>query len=331
MIVITLGDPFSINIECIAKILLNSCFYQEIIEEHPLVLIGSYKAWENQTYKMRPLPFNLLKNIIFPLKKGLHFYNLDEKIPYDKTLSHKYRAFVSKKSLSTLQSFPLTSKVAILSCPLDKKLTFGNDKNPAGQTEFFERLSNKKALMVMSSPKLCVGLVTNHLALSQVPTAITKKVLQEKLYLFSSFMKKRISNRTPRIAVCSLNPHCGDGGIFGSEDKEIIEPAIKEMLISSQSTNCEVFGPLSADTIFWKASNGEYDGILAMYHDQGLPAIKALDFQKTVNISFGLNFLRVSPAHGPATDLFMQEKANISGFKESFHTILCHLSREKNA
>ena len=292
MIIITLGDPFSINIECIAKTLLTSHFYKKIADKHPTIIIGSYKAWENQTYKMKPLSFNLLKNLSFPLKKGLYFYDLDDKIPYDKNLSRRYRALVSKKSLSSLQNFPLTNKVAILSCPLDKKLTFGNDTNPAGQTEYFERLSNKKALMVMSSPKLCVGLVTNHLALSQVPTVITKKTLQEKLYLFSSFMKERVSGRTPRIAICSLNPHCGDGGIFGSEDKEIIEPAIKEMLISSQITNCEIFGPLSADTIFWKANNGEYDGILAMYHDQGLPAIKALNFERTVNISFGLDKLQ---------------------------------------
>ena len=328
MIFITLGDPFSINIECLIRTFLNQNFFLTLSKKTQTILIGSYQAWKDQSTMIEKKlpPLQKLNSLEKPTKNGIYFYDLDQEVEYDKNLSRAYRGELSRKSLGQLEKFQLNTEDAVLSCPVDKKLTFCHENSPGGQTEFFEKLSQKKALMTMESPKLMVGLVTNHLPLAKVSQTITKKLVEQKLSLLCQYLQTK--QKSPRVAVCSLNPHCGDGGLFGFEDQEIVEPAIKNFLLKNSENRCEVFGPLPADTLFWQAREGQYHGVLALYHDQGLAPMKALYFENTVNVSVGLNFLRVSPAHGPATNLFKQNKAHISGFQEAFRIILNHLKNK---
>ena len=321
MIFITLGDPYSVNIECLSYLLSQLELANSIKLKSQTVLIGSYKTWLNQggfaiqeTSSLHPKD-----------KNGLYFFDLDNAIPHNHQLSPAYRGAVSRAALEALKTIELTKQDAILSCPVDKKETFSKDSSPGGQTEFFQKLSGRTALMTMVSPKFSVGLATNHLALKDVPGSLDKALISSKLSLFCKFLGAR--HKRPRIAVCALNPHCGDNGLFGNEDINIVTPAVKELLVKKEGTkNCEIFGPLAADTVFWQARKGFYNGVFALYHDQGLAPIKALAFEETVNVSVGLGFLRVSPAHGPAADLFKQNKADPSGFKQAFKLITEYLN-----
>lgn len=328
MIFITLGDPLSINIECLAKLFANKKLYEKLKNNYRTILIGSYTIWEHQRILIENCP--KIKKISSPseLKNtGLFFYDLDNKIKPQRELTKDYRAVIAKQALFSLKLFKLSQNSAILSCPLDKHLVFGNDPNPAGQTEFFEKLNGKKALMMMASPHFKVGLVTNHMALSDIPKKVSTTMVKEKLLLFCRYLQNLLKDKTPKIAVCAMNPHCGDQGLFGSEDQTIIEPAVKQVLHEKNGILCKVYGPLPADTLFWQAKKGHYDGVLAIYHDQGLAPVKALEFERTVNVSVGLDFLRVSPAHGPATDLFMQGKAETGAFTEAFNIIFHYLKK----
>lgn len=314
MIYITLGDPFSVNIECLSHLLKNESYNKNLQQYGPTVIIGSYSAWVDQSN----LQVEESKTLA-PSRRGIFFYNLDSELPYEPNLNSTYRGKLARLSLEKLKNTKLRGSDAVLSCPVDKKLTFAGE-GPGGQTEFFEKIAKKQALMTLASPGLSVGLVTNHISLDRVTQTIDRELLWNKLKLFCSFLLDRYN--TPRIAICSLNPHCGDRGLFGSEDDELIAPAIADFLKSQQGGPCEIFGPLPADTLFWQGRKGRFHGILAMYHDQGLAPIKAIAFDKTVNISAGLGFLRLSPAHGPASDIFKKGVADSSSFEEALKITL---------
>ena len=166
-----------------------------------------------------------------------------------------------------------------------------------GQTEFFcDRLHASNATMCLSGDRLTVALCTIHVPLADVPSLLNEKVIIQSGQHLAAYLQKRLRKK-PRIAVCGLNPHAGEGGAFGHEEIEIIAPAITEL---QRTEIAEFSGPHVPDAIFRDAARGDYDGVLCMYHDQGLIPLKLLDFDNAVNITLGLPRPRVSPDHGTA-------------------------------
>src|SRR5437762_4314178 len=175
-----------------------------------------------------------------------------------------------------------------------------------GQTEFFgERCGVKNFAMCLTGGKLTVALVTTHIPLSEVPKALRQSEIVRVGLLLADFLRFRSSD-TPRIAVAGLNPHAGESGKLGREEIEIIAPAIAE-LNESRITNHEsrplFHGPVSPDTMFYRAAEGEFDAVLCMYHDQGLIPLKLHAFHSGVNVTLGLPFPRTSPDHGTAFEI----------------------------
>jgi len=169
-----------------------------------------------------------------------------------------------------------------------------------GHTEFLaRRTGTPRVVMLLVGGGLRVALVTTHLALSAVPAAITRTAVAETIVILAVALARDFGIARPRIAVCGLNPHAGEGGHFGREEIESIAPAIE----TARAAGHDVTGPLSADTVFVPDIARRYDAIVAMYHDQGLPALKAAAFGGGVNVTLGLPFVRTSVDHGTALDL----------------------------
>ncbi|MBP6611374.1 MAG: 4-hydroxythreonine-4-phosphate dehydrogenase PdxA, partial [Paludibacter sp.] len=154
-----------------------------------------------------------------------------------------------------------------------------------------------------------------HIPVSKVPQAITPELIKEKLLVFSNCLKNDFNIQRPRIAVLGLNPHAGDNGVIGNEENEIIKPALK----LAEKEGVLSFGPYPADGFFGSGHFSKFDGILAMYHDQGLIPFKALSMESGVNYTAGLSIIRTSPAHGTAYDLAGKNMASEESFRQAVY------------
>lgn len=199
----------------------------------------------------------------------------------------------------------------IVTAPIHKGIICeagGKHRHFSGHTEFFaEQTQTPRPIMVLGTEQLKVGLVTTHLALADVPHAITATTLSEVLIGIDHDMRRYFtSGRTPRIGVCGLNPHAGESGHMGREEIDIINPTLQQL----RERGLDVSDALPADTLFVPHHAEPYDIIVAMYHDQGLPVIKAQGFGACVNMTFGLPIIRTSVDHGTALDLAGSDKAD---------------------
>ena len=199
---------------------------------------------------------------------------------------------------------------AVVTAPVGKEGLHELGFDFPGQTEFFaDRLGCDNHAMCLTGKNLTVALVTIHVALADVPGLLRQEEIVRVGLLLADFCRQR-GIQSPRIAVCGLNPHAGENGAFGSEDVEIVEPAVAELRRAAEGA---IFsGPHPPDTIFRPAADGEYDAVLCMYHDQGLIPLKLLDFDTGVNVTLGLPKPRTSPDHGTAYDIAGQGKASAS-------------------
>ena len=193
---------------------------------------------------------------------------------------------------------------AVATAPVQKSVLCDAGIPFVGHTEFFAQRSGTPRVVMMltganAAAPLRVALVTTHLALRDVPAAITADAVRETLEITGRELAARFGIAAPRIAVCGLNPHAGEGGHLGREEIEVIAPAIAAVAARGLS----VSGPLPADTVFVPAVARQYDAIVAMYHDQGLPVLKAATFGHGINVTLGLPFIRTSVDHGTALDL----------------------------
>ena len=182
-----------------------------------------------------------------------------------------------------------------------------------GQTEFYAKAFGVRpddVTMMMIGPRLRVGLASTHLSLRKAILGLrAKQIVRAGKHLGETLRKLGV--RRPRIAVCGLNPHAGESGKFGNEEKKVVLPAIQEL---RRKTQFRIFGPESPDAVFRRAWMGEFDGVVALYHDQGLIPAKLLDFDETVNVTAGLPFVRCSPDHGTAFALAGKGKARPDSF-----------------
>ena len=189
---------------------------------------------------------------------------------------------------------------AIVTAPVHKQIINDAGVRFSGHTEFFaERTASPRVLMLLTTGELRVALATTHLPLRAVSDAITVDSLLEAGVILARELKRSWAIPEPRIAVCGLNPHAGEGGYLGDEELRVITPAIERM----RSGGIRASGPLPADTVFVPDLLARFDAVLAMYHDQGLPVVKHAGFERAVNVTLGLPIVRTSPDHGTALDL----------------------------
>ncbi len=208
----------------------------------------------------------------------------------------------------------------LVTAPINKATIQSPGFHFPGHTEYIETSlgEGKKALMILMNDRLRVALVTTHLPIKDVATAITKEGIMEKATIFHQALKRdfRISN--PRIAVLALNPHAGDDGLLGAEEKNIISPAIEALA----KKGIQAFGPYPADGFFGAGTFNYFDGILAMYHDQGLAPFKTIALDNGVNYTAGLPIIRTSPDHGTAYDIAGQDKADENSMRQAIYTAI---------
>ncbi|RGM49089.1 MULTISPECIES: 4-hydroxythreonine-4-phosphate dehydrogenase PdxA [Bacteroides] len=208
----------------------------------------------------------------------------------------------------------------IVTAPINKHTIQSNEFSFPGHTEYIEgKLGNgEKALMILMKDDFRVALVTGHIPVREIASTITKELIQEKLAIFNHSLKQDFGIGTPRIAVLSLNPHAGDEGLLGTEEQEIIIPAIQEM--AAKGILC--YGPYPADGFMGAGNFAHFDGVLAMYHDQGLAPFKALAMDEGVNYTAGLPVVRTSPAHGTAYDIAGKGLASEDSFRQAVYVAI---------
>ncbi|MFE3848170.1 4-hydroxythreonine-4-phosphate dehydrogenase PdxA [Flavobacterium sp. LB3P45] len=184
-----------------------------------------------------------------------------------------------------------------------------------GHTDYLDQELEGNALMLMVQDNLRVGLLTDHIPVSEVASKLTEELIIKKIETVRQSLIQDFSINKPKIAVLGLNPHCGDGGVIGKEDDLVIKPALKKLF----EKGTLVFGPFAADGFFGSSQYEKYDAIIAAYHDQGLIPFKTLSFGKGVNYTAGLNKIRTSPDHGTAYDIAGKGIADYNSFKEAVY------------
>lgn len=208
-----------------------------------------------------------------------------------------------------------SNSIGLVTGPISKENIIKVDKNFTGHTERIQELTQSSdVLMLLVSNKLRVALVTTHLPLKNVASSISKSLIVNKARILNNGLRERFKITNPKITMLGLNPHAGEGGEIGKEDNEILLPAAKEL----RDSGINITDPISADTAFTKKILKETDAYLAMYHDQGLPVLKALSFGKATNITLGVPIVRTSVDHGVALDIAGKQGSDYSSLLEAF-------------
>ncbi|WP_462221773.1 4-hydroxythreonine-4-phosphate dehydrogenase PdxA [Ferruginibacter sp.] len=202
----------------------------------------------------------------------------------------------------------------LVTAPIHKKNTHSEKFNFTGHTPYLKNLFGvKDVVMFMVAENIKVALLTEHVAVKDIAVHVTKENIFSKLQIINNSLKKDFGITKPKIAVLGLNPHAGDEGLIGKEDEEIIKPAVKE----AKQKDIFCFGPYPADAFFARGQYEKFDGVLAMYHDQGLIPFKSLAIGEGVNYTAGLSGVRTSPDHGVAFDIAGKGKADEASFREA--------------
>ena len=304
-IIIVLGEPYSIFSEILGKYFSkNKKFKKKII------IIGNKKLFKDQLKKLNyTFPINEIANFKEAKKNTVNIINID--FSYDKIFtnisnnSSQYIEKSFKKSIEIIKKDK--NKFVLINGPISKK-TFLNKKYP-GITEYLSKKTrSKNEIMLIYNNTLSVSPLTTHIPIKYVAKKIKKKKIYENLCNINQFYKD-VLRKKMKCAVLGLNPHCETSDKYSEEDKAII-PAIKNL----KNKGLKVDGPFSADTFFLKKNIKNYNLVLGMYHDQVLAPIKTLFNFKAINITIGLPFIRISPDHGPNSDMVGKNKSDPSSF-----------------
>ena len=307
-IAITLGDPGGIGPDICVLMAERYIKKNYIVITDPQLLIDSAKKLNKKVY------VNLLNDIDDIPKSGNCLINV---LPIKLNKKNK-PGYMNPSNASFVIN---TIKTAAKGClnhnfhsmvtgQISKSILNRGGFKISGHTELLAKLCKSKSIMMLMNDKLKVTLQTIHIPLNKVSKQITKKNIIEKIKIINHDLINKFGLIKPRILVCGLNPHAGEEGILGSEEINIIKPAIEAL--KKQGVNID--GPVPADTAFISKYISKYDVIHTMYHDQGLPVIKYDDFSKTTNVTLGLPIIRVSVDHGTATDLVGTGNVDISSF-----------------
>ena len=203
----------------------------------------------------------------------------------------------------------------LVTAPINKYNIQSESFKFPGHTDYLAQELEGDALMLMVSDNLRVGLLTDHVPLNEVAGHLTEELIKKKIETVKQSLIRDFSINKPKIAVLGLNPHCGDGGVIGSEDDAVLKPTLKKIF----DKGTLVFGPFPADSFFGSNHYEKYDAIIATYHDQGLIPFKTLSFGRGVNFTAGLDKVRTSPDHGTAYDIAGKNQADFTSFKEAVY------------
>ena len=321
------GDINSISYEVILKTILD----KRITDICTPIIYGSPKvaAYHKNVLDLELLSLNNISSISQANPKRINIIDcFDEELKVELGLSTEIAGKASfialEKAVSDLKEGNID---VLITGPINKDNIQSEQFSFPGHTEFLkERLEAEEVLMFLVSDDLRVGVVTGHIPVSQVSESITKELILQKLNIMNKALVEDFGIKKPKIAVLGLNPHAGDKGLIGSEEIELITPAINE----ARDKGIMALGPFPADGLFGSGDYTKYDAILAMYHDQGLAPFKALSFDKGVNYTAGMSAIRTSPAHGTAYDLAGKNMASIESFKAALYLAIDNFRKRKS-
>ena len=299
-IAITMGDPAGIGPEVVLKSL------RELVKFCEPVVICDYEFLCKEAKRLR---------IKVPDVFYMDMANIKGKVVHGKVSAVSGRASYEYIELAILLAKERQVD-AIVTAPITKESFHAAGIKYPGHTEMLADLTGTKDYaMMLTGDCLRVVLVTIHTSIASVPGLIKKDKVLKKITLTADWLKKYFKLKKPVIAVAALNPHAGEGGMFGKEEAKEIIPAIKAA--RAKLKGVEIVGPVVPDTLFYKAMQGKYDAIVCMYHDQGLIPLKMVGFETGVNITLGLPIIRTSPDHGTAYDIAGKGIANPKSFIEA--------------
>ncbi|MEM6642986.1 MAG: 4-hydroxythreonine-4-phosphate dehydrogenase PdxA [Bacteroidota bacterium] len=310
---ISIGDYNGIGPEVIIKALLNSSVLERLtpIIYSSLQVINYYKEQLKSD-----LQFEIIHSLDEAIGNKIYLYNAwNENVKIQPGIESKIAGQYAIKSLSMAVKHLKEERIdAITTAPLSKDLVQSTDFSFPGHTEYLTtQAGSQESLMFLVHESLRVGVVTGHIPLQKVSAAVTKEKVGKKLGIMLESLKTDFGKKNPRVAVLGLNPHAGEKGLLGYEEDETIAPTIKDF----QESGYLVDGPMPSDGFFGQGDYKTYDGILAMYHDQGLIPFKTLAFAEGVNFTAGLPFIRTSPDHGTAFGIAGKSIADEISFKNA--------------
>lgn len=322
-VAITHGDTNGIGYEVILKLLEDN----RICDLCTVVVYGSAKA-ASFYRKAMELPQVQLQRIESAAEARDGVVNVINVVPEDLKIDPGQPSEIAgKAALAALEAAVADLRAGsvdvLVTAPIDKHTIQSPEFTFPGHTEYLESCLTddstpaecRKALMMLCAGNLRVALVTTHLPLRKVADAITKENILEKLESFERSLRKDFAIEKPRIAVLSLNPHAGENGLLGGEEAEIIAPAIEK----ARNRRILAFGPYASDGFFGAGNHTRFDGVLAMYHDQGLTAFKTLAMDAGVNFTAGLPCVRTSPDHGTGFDIAGKGLARPDSMREALY------------
>lgn len=302
------------------EVLLNCFSDSRVLENFTPILYGSSKilSYYKKMVDLPNFPFTNIKHADQAEKGKLNILNIvQEEVKIDVGQATEIAGELAALSLNMASEDLMKGKFdALVTNPINKKNIQSPNFHFPGHTEFLtKKFGIKDSLMIMACDKIKIGILTNHLALKDVPSVVTEDLVLRKLRIFDQSLKRDFAIRMPKIAVLALNPHAGDHGVNGDEDEQIIMPAIKKAF----NENILAFGPFPSDGFFGMGEFKNYDGVLALYHDQGLIPFKLMSFYSGVNFTAGLPFVRTSPAHGTAYHIAGKNLANPDSFRNAVY------------
>ncbi len=306
---VSLGDPSGIGPEVFIKAIKDQRLRQHLSK---IILVSSPKVIEGAISALDvKQKINLISDVNEAQPDSVNLINIDgcQDFVLGKPTFNNSNFII--ECLSTAADLALKNSSCLVTGPLNKSIIQKHIQNFTGHTEFLkEKFNANEVLMYMTNGNLHLGITTTHVPLRVVPNVISRDLIKNKYKLLHHGLIDIFKLANPKIAVLGINPHAGEFGTIGDEEQNVIMPAIDELQHEGYDAN----GPISADTVFTQT---KYDAVLSMYHDQALPVLKTIDFHKTVNITLGLPFLRVSVDHGTAEDIAKDYSANYDSMMEA--------------
>lgn len=321
---ISIGDINGIGLEVILKTFSD----KRMLDLCTPVIFGSTKLIQDYKKSMSLNSFisHSITNISQLKNKKINVFecwneNVNLAIGQNNSDGGKY-AF---KSLEKASQHLLENNIdGLVTAPINKKNIQSKSFNFPGHTEYLASLKKENVLMIMATQNLKIGVITSHIPLENVAKNIDERQILSTINLFQKSLTKDFGVRRPRIAILGLNPHAGDEGLLGTQEKEIIIPTLEK----AKENGFLVYGPYPADSFFGSDIFSKFDGVLAMYHDQGLIPFKTISFGQGVNYSAGLSFVRTSPDHGTAYDIAGKNMGNESSFRSAVY-MACDIIRKR--
>ena len=325
---ITQGDTNGVGYEVILK-----CFTSnDILELCTPIVYGSSKImnYHRKALGIQTTQLNTTRHAGYVKESTLNLVEIiNEEVKVELGQPGKQAGKAAFMALEAAVSDLKKGDIDVLvTAPINKDNIQSEEFSFPGHTEYLETSlgDGAKALMILCNDKLRVALVTTHIPLAKVAQSINKEDIVEKLRIFNESLQRDFNIQKPRIAVLGLNPHCGDNGVIGTEEKEIIEPAIQE----ANDNQILCFGPYPADGFFGSNQYLRFDGVLAMYHDQGLAPFKTIAMNDGVNVTAGLPYVRTSPDHGTGYDIAGQGIASELSMRHAIYTAIDIYRNRKN-